>query len=146
MKQIIIITISLLLCGISLHAQDFTLEQSLYKGSIDGKQDVMLFLSVENPCGGLPYAVGMYKHEKQGEWIELTISFNQEESQYCMVEYLFTGVMILKKTSATLEGVWISPDTKTQLPVKLYKKTLSDSEKADFLEIMEKLFYSNNDC
>lgn len=145
MKRLLFILLSVF--AINLSAQnDFIIEQSLYEGTIDGKYKVKLFLSVEDPCGGLPYTTGMYKYDNQEDWIPLSIAFNEEEERYCMTEYYFTGVLIIKKTGASLTGLWIAPDATRQLPVKLQKKSLSNSEKESYMETMNDLFYSYNDC
>jgi len=147
MKRLFLFLAFLPFFATSLSAQnEFTIEQSLYEGTIDGEYNITLFLSVEDPCGGNPYTAGMYKYKDDEEWIELSISFNEEEERYCMAEYLFTGVLILKKENSSLNGRWISPDAERQIPVKLRKKTLSASEKESYTEILNNLFYNHNDC
>ena len=146
MKRLFLFLAFLPFFAMNLSAQnEFTVEQSLYEGTIDG-EFITLFLSVEDPCGGNPYTTGMYKYKDDEEWVELSISFNEEEERYCMAEYLFTGVLILKKENTSLNGLWISPDVERQLPVKLRKKALSASEKESYTEILNNLFYNHNDC
>ncbi|MCD7972979.1 MAG: hypothetical protein LUG18_10010 [Candidatus Azobacteroides sp.] len=136
-----------LLCFLSpVFSQISKPEQMLYKGSINGKYNITMYLAIEDPCGGNPYTIGMYKYDHEEDWIELNISFNEEENRYCMVEYLFTGVMLLHQKPAMLEGVRINPDGKNQIPVKLEKKPLTETQKEEFADILQNLFYIHNDC
>ena len=147
MKKYLVFAVTFFIAlSFHLSAQEVVPGQFLYEGTIDEKHKITMFLSVEDPCGGNPYVIGMYQYNDQEEWIELTIAYNEEEGRYCMMEYLFTGVMILKKTDSIMEGIWISPDAKKQLPVKLQKKTLSRLQKELYSEIMEELNYLHNDC
>jgi hypothetical protein len=84
----------------------------LYTGTVDGKMQVTLYLQEEeNGCGGDPFYSGVYRYDKVSNWLQLNISKN-DKNQYAMVEYGFTGLMIVRKEGAVMTGVWISPDGK----------------------------------
>lgn len=119
---------------------------TLYKGTVDGKMPVTLFLqSVENGCGGDPFYNAMYRYEKVSNWLELNVTEGAKQ-QFAMVEQGFTGLMILKKEGDTMNGIWISPDNKRQLPVQLKKVSISKKDRDDYEEKMEKVSYENHDC
>ena len=127
----------------SLHAQNTS---TLYKGTVNGKMQVTLFLqSVENGCGGDPYYNGMYRYEKVSNWLQLNVTEGIKQ-QFAMVEEGFTGLMILKKEGDMMNGTWISPDNKKQIPVQLKKVTISKKEMQTYEDKMEKLNYENHDC
>ncbi|MGL6128612.1 hypothetical protein BBI01_21940 [Chryseobacterium artocarpi] len=141
-KQAILI-LTCILSFISLKAQN---SSTLYKGTINGKMPVTLFLqSVENGCGGDPFYNAMYRYEKVSNWLELSVTEGVKQ-QFAMVENGFTGLMILKKDGETMNGVWISPDNKKQLPVQLKKVSVSKKEMETYEEKMEKVNYENHDC
>lgn len=119
---------------------------TLYKGTVDGKMPVTLFLqSVENGCGGDPFYNAMYRYEKVSNWLELNVTEGAKQ-QFSMVEHGFTGLMILKKEGDAMNGIWISPDNKRQLPVQLKKVSISKKDREDYEEKMEKVSYENHDC
>lgn len=127
----------------SLQAQNTS---TLYKGTVNGKMQVTLFLqSVENGCGGDPYYNGMYRYEKVSNWLQLNVTEGIKQ-QFAMVEEGFTGLMILKKEGDMMNGTWISPDNKKQIPVQLKKVTISKKEMQTYEDKMEKLNYENHDC
>lgn len=127
----------------TLQAQN---SSTLYKGTVNGKMPVTLFLqSVENGCGGDPYYNGMYRYEKVSNWLELNVTEGVKQ-QFAMVEEGFTGLMILKKEGDLMNGIWISPDGKKQIPVQLKKVTVSSKELESYRNKMEQLNYENHDC
>ncbi|MGH1520385.1 hypothetical protein [Chryseobacterium sp. JK1] len=127
----------------SLQAQNTS---TLYKGTVNGKMQVTLFLqSVENGCGGDPFYNGMYRYEKVSNWLQLNVTEGVKQ-QFAMVEEGFTGLMILKKEGDVMNGTWISPDNKKQLPVQLKKVNISKKEMQTYEDKMEKLNYENHDC
>ncbi|SIT20826.1 hypothetical protein SAMN05421786_10910 [Chryseobacterium ureilyticum] len=141
-KQAILI-LTFITSFISLKAQN---SSALYKGTVDGKMPVTLFLqSVENGCGGDPFYNAMYRYEKVSNWLELNVTEGVKQ-QFAMVEEGFTGLMILKKEGETMNGIWISPDHKKQLPVQLKKVSISKKEMEGYEEKMEKVSYENHDC
>lgn len=128
---------------ISMHAQQ---HPNLYKGTIDGKMQVTLFMqSEENGCGADPFYSAMYRYDKVSNWLELDVNVN-EKQQYAMVEFGFTGLMILKKEGSVLKGTWISPDGKRQLPVQLKEAPMNSKELESYRSKMEKVNYENHDC
>ncbi|MFZ4930956.1 hypothetical protein [Chryseobacterium sp. Mn2064] len=127
----------------SLQAQNTS---TLYKGTVNGKMQVTLFLqSVENGCGGDPFYNGMYRYEKVSNWLQLNVTEGAKQ-QFAMVEEGFTGLMILKKEGEMMNGTWISPDNKKQIPVQLKKVNISKKEMQTYEDKMEKLNYENHDC
>ena len=119
---------------------------TLYKGTVDGKMPVTLFLqSVENGCGGDSFYNAMYRYEKVSNWLELNVTEGAKQ-QFAMVEHGFTGLMILKKEGDAMNGIWISPDNKRQLPVQLKKEPISKKDREGYEEKMEKVSYENHDC
>jgi hypothetical protein len=121
---------------------------TLYKGEIDGKIPVTCYIKTEdNPCAdGLIYT-SMYRYDKSNSWIQLDITQNNKnENQFALVEYGFSGVMILKKEGTNFNGIWISPDSKKQLPVNLKEVSMTKKETESYEDKMEKVNYQNNDC
>ncbi|AZA79549.1 hypothetical protein EG347_19610 [Chryseobacterium sp. G0186] len=139
----ILLTLTFTISFISLHAQN---SSTLYKGMVNGKMPVTLFLqSVENGCGGDPYYNAMYRYEKVSNWLQLSVTEGVKQ-QFAMVEEGFTGLMILKKEGDVMSGTWISPDGKKQIPVELKKATISKKDMESYEDRMEKLNYENHDC
>lgn len=142
LKQILL-TLTFTISFISLHAQN---SSTLYKGMVNGKMPITLFLeSVENGCGGDPYYNAMYRYEKVSNWLQLSVTEGVKQ-QFAMVEEGFTGLMILKKDGDVMNGTWISPDGKKQIPVELKKVTINKKEMESYQDRMEKLNYENHDC
>jgi hypothetical protein len=126
------------------NAQD--VKSFLYEGSIDN-QLVSFYVTVQgNPCGGdKDLCLGIYKYKTKDRWIQLGIA-TDHKGHFSLTEYGFTGVMVLQKTGAGMDGIWISPDGKKQLKVKLNIKTFTTKEKEKLDEALEKTNYENNDC
>ncbi|WP_185290785.1 hypothetical protein [Chryseobacterium lactis] len=139
----ILFIIAFAMSFISLHAQN---TPTLYKGTVNGKMPVTLFIqSVENGCGGDPFYNAMYRYDKVSNWLELSVTEGAKQ-QFAMVEEGFTGLMILKKEGDMMNGTWISPDGKKQITVQLKKVTVSKKEMEIYQDKMEKLNYENHDC
>ncbi|AZA92626.1 Uncharacterised protein [Chryseobacterium nakagawai] len=139
----ILLTLTFTISFITLQAQNTS---SLYKGTVNGKMPVTLFLqSVENGCGGDPYYNGMYRYEKVSNWLQLNVTEGINQ-QFAMVEEGFTGLMILKKEGETMNGTWISPDGKKQIPVQLKKVSIGKKDMESYEKRMEQLNYENHDC
>ena len=63
-----------------------------------------------------------------------------------MVEYRFTGVLILKKEGKNFSGLWVSPDGKRQLKTVFKEVPMTKIEKENYENKMEQLNYENYDC
>lgn len=120
---------------------------TLYTGTINNRAITLYLNQQPNPCGGETGFLyqGIYQYGKGKNWIELEISDNGK-GNFCMTEFRFTGVLILKKEGALLTGLWISPDGKTQFPISLKKQVLSLKTKAEMEQNLERTHYSNHDC
>lgn len=144
MKIILALLISLITFT-SANAQD--IKTTLYSGTVNNRT-VRLYLKERgNQCGGsmLNIYEGIYQYGKGKNWIELSVSTNGK-GNFCLTEYSFSGVMILKKIGKSLNGVWISPDGKTQLKVSLAETNLSVKEKEIIETDLERTHYENYDC
>ncbi|WP_374175142.1 hypothetical protein [Flavobacterium tructae] len=136
----------------SLLFLNFTKAQSskntLYKGTIDGKTNVTFYIKAEeNPCTADLMYTSIYRYDKSGGWIQLNITQNtKNENQFALVEYGFSGMMILTKEGANFSGLWISPDTKKQLKVVLKEASMSKKDIESYEKKLEKVNYENNDC
>ena len=118
----------------------------LFKGKIDGKMPITMYLkSEDNSCTTKLNYQGMYKYNGVSNWLQLEISQNDKD-QFIFTEYNFTGVLILQKTKDGFNGIWISPDTKKQLKVELKKEILTEKEKQIYEEKFEKVNYENYEC
>lgn len=118
----------------------------VYKGTIDGKMPITMFLKSDaNGCTGEIMYQGMYKYNNLSNWLQLNISQN-DKNQFVLVEYGFTGVIMLQKTTKGFSGLWISPDSKKQLKVELIKENLDAKALKTFDDKFEKINYNNNDC
>lgn len=145
MKKYILSFFLILISLMKLNAQNITSE--IYTGKINENMPVTLYLqSEDNGCNaGIMYG-GMYKYNGKSIWLQLEITQN-EKMQFAMVEYGFTGMMILKKNKNKLEGVWISPDTKKQLKVEFQKSNNISEEKMEhYKREFEDVNYMNYDC
>ena len=127
------------------NAQD--INTTLYSGTVNNRS-VRLYLKERgNQCGGsmLPIYESIYQYGKGKNWIELSVATNGK-GNFCLTEYYFSGVMILQKSGKNLNGIWISPDGKTQLKVILEKQILSVKEKEIIENDLERTHYGNYDC
>ena len=127
-----IYTIFLLIVFSQIYGQN--INYYLYKGKIDGKM----------PITKLNFQ-GMYKYNNVSNWLQLEISQN-DKNQFILIEYNFTGVLILQKTKDGFNGTWISPNSKKQLKVELKKAILNEKEKTNYEDKFEKVNYENYDC
>ncbi|MGE8552800.1 MAG: hypothetical protein ACN6OB_02545 [Chryseobacterium jejuense] len=139
----ILLMLTFTMAFITLPAQT---SSSLYKGTVNEKMPITLFIqSVENGCGGDPYYNAMYRYEKVSNWLELSVTEGVKQ-QFAMVEEGFTGLMILKKEGDAMNGTWISPDGKKQIPVQLKKVNIGKKDMESYEKKMEQLNYENHDC
>lgn len=131
-----------------LAAQSQTPASNLYKGTLDGKTPITIYIKTEeNPCTADLMYTSMYRYNKSKKWIQLDITQNKKkENEFVMVEYGFSGVLILQKTGNSFSGLWISPDTKKQLKVDLKEATMNKKELENYEKTMEKVNYENHDC
>lgn len=145
-KLIIVCNLLCMFFAIATNAQ--SAKSMLYKGSIDEKIAVTLYVKEEeNPCTADLMYTSMYRYEKSGNWIQLDITQNKKnENQFVLVEHGFSGVMILKKEGTNFNGIWISPDSKKQLKVNLKEVRMNKKETESYEDKMEKVNYENNDC
>lgn len=121
---------------------------NLYKGTVDGKTPITVYIKTEeNPCTADLMYTSMYRYDKSKKWIQLDITQNKKkENEFVLVEHGFSGVLILKKTGNTFTGLWISSDAKKQLPVDLKEASMTKKELENFEKTLEKVNYENNDC
>lgn len=131
-------------CSVYAHATQVT-GTWLYKGSIDGKMPVTLYLNATDPCGGHMIYDAIYKYDSKSKWLQLSIQANEQE-EYCMTESGFTGVLLLRRSGKELKGVWVSPDRKRTLSVILIQQVLSPEEKQKLETAREQVNYELNDC
>ena len=131
-----------------LSAQSQTSVSNLYKGTVDGKTSITVYIKTEeNPCTADLMFTSMYRYNKSNNWIQLNITQGKKkENEFVMVEHGFSGVLILQKNGNTFTGLWISPDTKKQLKVDLKEAVMTKKEIENFEKTMEKVNYENNDC
>ncbi len=131
-----------------LSAQSQAAASNLYKGTVDGKTPITVYIKIEeNPCTADLMYTSMYRYNKSKNWIQLDITQNKKkENEFIMVEHGFSGVLILQKTGNTFSGLWISPDTKKQLKVDLKEATMTKKEIESYENTMEKVNYENHDC
>ncbi|RYJ39568.1 hypothetical protein NU08_1237 [Flavobacterium anhuiense] len=131
-----------------LSAQSQTSASNLYKGTVDGKTPITVYIKTEeNPCTADLMYTSMYRYNKSNKWIQLNITQGKKkENEFIMVEQGFSGVLILQKNGNSFTGLWISPDTKKQLKVELKEAAMTKKESENFEKTMEKVNYENNDC
>lgn len=148
MKKIILSFLICLSFLNHLNAQSQAPVSNLYKGTLDGKTPVTIYIKTEeNPCTADLMYTAMYRYNKSNNWIQLDITQNiKKENQFIMVEHGFTGVLILSKTGSTFTGLWISPDTKKQLNVDLKEVSITKKDVENYEKIMDSVNYNNNDC
>lgn len=131
-----------------LNAQSQVPIFNLYKGTVDGKIPVTVYIKTEeNPCTADLMYTSMYRYNKSNNWIQLNVTQNKKkENEFVLVEQGFSGVLILKKTGNTFTGLWISPDTTKQMKVDLKEASMTKKELDNYEKTMEKVNYENNDC
>jgi len=137
----------LILCCLFLfHAR---VDAQLFKGTIDGKIAITLFLHAEqHPCEAKMVYQGIYKYDKtQGgnKWLLLNIDYN-EAKQYIMVEERFSGVMILRKDDKGFSGTWIHPNGVTQRKVVLTQQQLSQEANEQYQGQLDETNHLYHDC
>ncbi|MCX8532407.1 hypothetical protein [Chryseobacterium luquanense] len=143
----IITTLILVFSSLILNAQQI-LAQEKYVGTIDGKINISFYLKIEETGCPNIIASGIYKYtdNKSGNWILLDTTFSEKAQQYTFVEHYNTGLMLLKRNSVNLQGLWISPDGKKQLKVSLQKMKQTKAEIEKMEDELEKANYNANDC
>lgn len=131
-----------------LSAQSQTSASNLYKGTVDGKTPITVYIKTEeNPCTADLMYTSMYRYNKSNNWIQLNVTQGKKkENEFIMVEQGFSGVLILQKNGNSFTGLWVSPDTKKQLKVELKEAAMTKKESENFEKTMEKVNYENNDC
>ncbi|MFK8285115.1 hypothetical protein [Capnocytophaga canis] len=122
------------------------ISQTYYEGTIGTDLKVGLYLAIKETGCPNTYAQAYYKYEKSNERILLESFMDFNEERFTFVEFGNTGVLLLHRKGDTLEGLWIAPDGKKQLPVKL--KALPQSQKSyeRMEEHYERLHYESHDC
>lgn len=143
----IITTLVFVFSSLILNAQQI-LAQEKYVGTIDGKINISFYLKIEETGCPKVIASGIYKYtdNKNGNWILLDTTFSEKAQQYTFVEHYNTGLMLLKRNTNNLQGLWISPDGKKQLKVSLKKIKLAKAEIEKMEDELEKANYNANDC
>lgn len=140
MKKILFILLTL---SLGVKAQKSS--SKLFNGTIDNKQVTLYLKESENECGGFETYMGIYRYGKSATWIQI-LPETDGKGNFTMPEYRFSGVMVLQKTAAGMQGIWISPDGKRQLKVILNIQPLSKQQKELFEDALEKTNYENYDC
>jgi len=139
-----ICSLILLLANIGfLSAQE--VKQYYYQGTVADRAVRLYLKQLPNDCGGSDTYVAMYQYGKGKNWIEL-LNQNDEKGNFCFTEIRFTGVLILKKNTKGMQGIWISPDTKRQLKVTLSLQKISPKEIEELEKRLEVTHYENFDC
>jgi len=130
------------------NAQSQTPVSNLYKGTVDGKIPVTVYIKTEeNQCTADLMYTAIYRYNKSKNWIQLDITQNvKKENEFVLVEHGFSGVLILKKTGNAFTGLWISSDAKKQLNVDLKESPMTKKELENYEKTLEKVNYENNDC
>jgi hypothetical protein len=144
MKMFLILLVGLA-SWVSSQAQ--TITSTLYKGTINNRAVTLYVKQEPNPCGGATGSLyqGIYKYGNGKAWIELEIASNGK-GNFCLTEFNFTGLLILRQNGNRMEGIWISPDGKTQLKVALEKQPLTAKQREEMEVNLERTHYSNHDC
>ncbi|ATA88512.1 hypothetical protein CGC58_01425 [Capnocytophaga stomatis] len=122
------------------------ISQTYYEGTIGTDLKVGLYLAIKETGCPNTYAEAYYKYEKSNERILLSAYMDDKEERFTFVEFGNTGILLLHRKGETLEGLWIAPDGKKQLQVKL--KALPQSEKSyeRMEDHYERLHYESHDC
>ncbi len=146
-KTIWIIAASLL--SLSALAQD-DYYSHLYRGKMDGfgekSRSITLYLrSHVSECTGDTIYSGMYRYDGISNWLELQIH-TDEESHFIMVEYPFTGVLMLRSLEHELRGRWLSPDGSRTHDMYLFIQKMDAERREVFEDTYEELIWSNHDC
>lgn len=124
------------------------LSQEVYEGTISEDLKVTFYLKIEED--GCPRtvvsAIYKYNNNKEDNWLLLETTFSEQKQQYTFVEHFNTGLLLLNRKNNQLNGVWISPDGKKQLPVYLTKVKTSKEQIEKLEDTLEKEQYSAYDC
>ncbi|MFK8269725.1 hypothetical protein [Capnocytophaga stomatis] len=122
------------------------ISQTYYEGTIGGDLKVGFYLSIKETGCPRTYAEAYYKYEKSNERILLESFMDFNEERFTFVEFGNTGVLLLHRKGDTLEGLWIAPDGKKQLPVKLKALPQSPKSYERMEDHYERLHYESHDC
>jgi len=141
-RKICFAVLILLLPGFA-NAQDT--RSWLYKGAISNLPVTMFIKELPNECGGDDSFIGMYRYDKSEEWILLFIEENKNIN-WCLTEADFTGVLLLKRGTSDMEGLWIGPDQKKQLKVSMKIQYPTRDIRRELEEKLDMLISGENDC
>ncbi len=144
MNNKITLLICTLLMSLSIKAQSVI--SYLYKGKMDDKMEVTLYLQeYGDPCNGKPLYRGMYKYDGVSKWLALEIS-TDDQGNFIMTERPYTGTMLLKKKMDKYIGTWLKPDGTKRLKVEWRQQYLSSDEMERYEKDYEELIYFLDDC
>ncbi|MFD2941295.1 hypothetical protein [Flavobacterium notoginsengisoli] len=131
-----------------LNAQSQSRISNLYKGTIDGKTPITVYIQTEeNQCNADLMYAAMYRYNKSNNWIQIyPTQGKKKENEFVMVEHNFTGVLIVQKNGNTFSGLWISPDAKKQLKVEFKEAAMTKKDAEKYEQTMERVSFENNDC
>mgnify|MGYP000667986304 CR=1 FL=1 len=135
----------LLFLFLQLFLQAQNVKRYLYKGFVDSRPVTLYLKSEDNQCTAELNYSGMYKYDKVSNWLQLEITKN-DKNQFILVEYSFTGALILSKQKDVFSGIWISPDSKKQLKVEFKLQNLTAAEAKSYDDKYDQMNYENNDC
>lgn len=121
------------------------IKRYLYQGTVDNRAVRFYLKQLPNNCGGSDIYEAMYQYGKGKNWIEL-MNQTDRKGNFCFTEIRFTGMLILKKTTKEMTGIWMSPDAKKQLKVNLTLQKLSPKEIDELEKRLEVTHYENFDC
>jgi len=143
-----IITALFVFISFNAMAQDEIISQEYYEGTINGDIEIALYLKIAEDGCPRTYAESIYQYKKNGNnnWILLDASFTRAMNQFTFVELFNTGILLLNKENANLNGLWLAPDGKKQLKVNLNKVEIDNSEIENLEDQLEETYYNANDC
>lgn len=116
----------------------------LYKGKV-GTAQVTMYIKEYVGCGNKNTYLGMYRYDNKSKWLLLYIE-NKAMTNWCLTEADFTGVLLLDKSANKMDGIWMSPDHKKQLDVKLQIQYPAKDERAELTEQLDRILSDNSDC
>ena|SRR6218665_949872 len=148
MKKVILLFLICFSFFNHLNAQSQSRVSNLYKGTIDGKTPITVYIQTEeNQCNADLMYAAMYRYNKSNNWIQIyPTQGKKKENEFVMVEHNFTGVLIVQKNGNTFSGLWISPDAKKQLKVEFKEAAMTKKEVENYEKTMERVSFENNDC
>lgn len=144
LARLLFLTLSIFTVGIANVAAQENKEY-FYQGTVNNRPVRFYLKQFANDCGGSDTYAAMYQYGKGKNWIELQVQTN-EKGNFCFTEIRFTGVLVLKKSQNSLNGIWISPDATKQFKVTLNQQSISAKEKEELEKRLEVTHYENFDC